>query len=299
MPKDNRSIILIAGPTASGKSALALKMARERGGMVINADSMQVYRELHVLTARPSAAEEGEAPHRLYGYVAGAQAHSVSHWLADVEAALAEAEYLGLCPIIVGGTGLYFKALTEGLSPVPPIPDDVRQHWRAEARRDPARLYETLRERDPDMAKRLAPGDAQRITRAVEVIDATGISLAEWQGRPGRPLVDITSCERLLVVRPREDLHRRCDERFDAMMASGALDEVRALMQLGLSPDLPVMRALGVAPLAAYLDGACSHEEAVARAKTETRQYVKRQETWTRKFMADWWCIDGNSNIIA
>jgi tRNA dimethylallyltransferase len=288
MPKDLHTAVLIAGPTASGKSALALDLARERGGMIINADSMQVYRDLRVLTARPTAEEESQVPHRLYGHVAADDAYSVSRWLSDVEAALDEAGRLRLCPMVVGGTGLYFKALTEGLSPVPAVPADVRARWRSEAERDSAGLYETLRGRDPIMASRLSPGDAQRITRALEVIDATGVSLAEWQGRPGRPLVAIDRCERMLVVRPRQDLHQRCDQRFDAMMAAGALDEVRALLKLGLPSELPVMRALGVPALAAHLAGRVSLDEAVAQAKTETRRYVKRQETWARKFMGGW-----------
>lgn len=264
--------------------------------MIVNADSMQVYRELRVLTARPSVDEEQVAPHRLYGHVPAAEAYSVSRWLRDVEAAIADATRQGLCPIIVGGTGLYFKALTEGLSPVPPIPDEVRERWRVEAQRDPVQLYEALRGRDPAMATRLSPSDAQRITRALEVIDATGVSLAEWQGRPGRPIIEISACERLLVARPRNDLHRRCDQRFDAMIATGVLDEVRALMQLDLPSDLPAMRAVGVAPLAAHLEGMLSFDEAVARAKAATRQYVKRQETWARKFMADWRAVRLNGN---
>jgi tRNA dimethylallyltransferase len=291
MPKDLHTAVLIAGPTASGKSALALDLARERGGVIINADSMQVYRDLRVLTARPTAEEESQVPHRLYGHVAAGDAYSVSRWLSDVEAALDEAERLGLCPIVVGGTGLYFKALTEGLSPVPAVPAEVRARWRSEAERDPAGLHETLRRRDPVMASRLSPADAQRIARALEVIDATGVSLAEWQCRPGRPLVAIDRCERMLVVRPRQELHQRCDRRFDAMMAAGALDEVRALLKLGLSSELPVMRALGVPALAAYLAGRLSLDEAVAQAKTETRRYVKRQQTWARKFMGDWTAI--------
>ncbi|MGD9804778.1 MAG: tRNA (adenosine(37)-N6)-dimethylallyltransferase MiaA [Hyphomicrobiaceae bacterium] len=280
--------ILIAGPTASGKSALALDLARQRGGVIINADSMQVYRELRILTARPSEHEERSAPHRLYGHVSAADAYSVTRWLADVETALAEARDLGLCPIIVGGTGLYFKALTEGLSPVPPVPSEVRERWRAEARERPEHLHEMLRQRDPIMAQRLGGSDVQRITRALEVIDATGASLAEWQSRPGDPLVRAETCERVLVVRPRAELHSRCDRRFDEMMAMGALDEVRALGQMNLPSELPAMRALGVAPLMAHLGGHLTLAEAVERAKTETRQYVKRQETWVRKFMRDW-----------
>jgi len=295
MSKSTRPVILIAGPTASGKSALALALARERGGVIINADSMQVYRELRVLTARPSEDDEQEAPHWLYGHVSADDAYSVSRWLADVGMALADAQREGLCPIVVGGTGLYFKALTEGLSPVPPIPADVRERWREAARRDPMQLYDTLRQRDPAMAARLPATDTQRITRALEVIDATGLSLAEWHGRRGRPLLDGMACERLLVTRSRQELYERCDRRFEAMIVAGALGEVKALAALGLSPDLPAMRALGVAPLLAHLQGALSIDEAVARGQAETRQYVKRQETWARKFMADWSLANANT----
>jgi tRNA dimethylallyltransferase len=288
MPSYAASVILIAGPTASGKSALALDLARARDGVIINADSMQVYDSLRILTARPSAEDERQAPHRLYGHVPPSVAYSVSRWLEDVAAVLEEARAAGRTAIVVGGTGLYFKALTEGLSPVPPVPAEVRLTWRARAREAPGLLHGMLRTRDPGMADRLAPGDLQRITRALEVIDATGRSLADWQRQGGAPLVVPGSCERILVTRPREELRARCDLRFDRMMAEGALDEVSALMQLGLSPELPALRALGVAALAAHLAGTIPLADAVARGKAETRQYVKRQETWARKHMQDW-----------
>ena len=281
--------ILIAGPTASGKSALALERAEACGGVVINADSMQVYAELSILSARPSAQDEARAPHRLYGHVPASEAYSVARWLEDVARVLAEATASGRRPIIVGGTGLYFQALTEGLSPLPPIPADLREHWRRLSQQvEPAALHAMLRDRDPVMADRLSPSDAQRITRALEVLEATGRSLAEWQMVRARPLVDLTSAECWLVSRPRGELHRRCDQRFDLMMQAGALQEVSALMQLRLPPTLPAMRALGVRPLAAHLEGWLPLEVAVARAKVETRQYVKRQETWARRYMADW-----------
>ncbi|MGE0768361.1 MAG: tRNA (adenosine(37)-N6)-dimethylallyltransferase MiaA [Hyphomicrobiaceae bacterium] len=288
MSTTNPVAVLISGPTASGKSAAALDLARERASVIINADSMQVYRELRILTARPSTADEKRAPHRLYGHVAASDAYSVSQWLADVGVAIRDAQHLGQCPIIVGGTGLYFKALTEGLSPVPAIPDEVRSRWREEARRHPAGLHEALRQRDPVMAARLAASDAQRLTRALEVVDATGVSLAEWQSRPGCPLLPADRCEKWLVVRSRDDLRQRCNRRFDEMMEMGALDEVRALMQLNVSRELPAMQALGVGPLIGHIEGRLTRDEAVARAKAETRQYVKRQVTWSRKFMADW-----------
>ena len=174
--------ILIAGPTASGKSALALELAERHGGVVINADSMQVYAELPILSARPTGEDEAQAPHRLYGHVSARVPYSVARWLEDVAAVLAEAIADGRRPILVGGTGLYFKALTEGLSPLPKVPADIRARWRETAQRSaPEMLYELLRKRDPAMAHRLAPGDVQRVTRALEVIDATGRSLADWQ----------------------------------------------------------------------------------------------------------------------
>lgn len=281
--------ILIAGPTASGKSALALELAEACGGVVINADSMQVYAELGILSARPSDEDEARAPHRLYGHVPASEPYSVARWLEDVAHVVAEAEASGRRPIIVGGTGLYFQALTEGLSPLPPISADIRQHWRSQSQQvQPEALHAMLRERDPVMADRLAPSDAQRVTRALEVVEATGRSLAEWQKVRTRPLVDRASAECWLVSRPREELHRRCDQRFDLMIQAGALQEVQALMQLGLPAGLPAMRALGVQPLAAHLAGRLALDEAVARAKAETRQYVKRQETWARRYMADW-----------
>ncbi len=278
--------ILIAGPTASGKSALALQLARERNGVVVNADSMQVYRELRIITARPSSDEEAQAPHRLYGHVAASEAYSVARWLADVRGVLAEIMDAGQTPIIAGGTGLYFKALLEGLSPIPEIPAPVREHWRAEARTLGAKeLHTLLAARDPVMAARLSPNDTQRLTRALEVLDATGRSLSDWQAVPGEPVLHLEATERHLIDHPREVLHARCDARFDAMMAMGALDEVRALAVLHLDPSLPAMQALGVRPLLRHLAGEIDLADAVAAGKLETRQYVKRQATWMRRFM--------------
>ena len=281
--------LLIAGPTASGKSALALEVARRDGGLVINADSMQVYRELPVLTARPSPDDETAAPHRLYGHVASAEGYSVARWLEDVARALDEAARSERRPIVVGGTGLYFKALSEGLSPVPPIPDEVRLHWRRMAAElPPGALHAELARRDADLARRLAPGDIQRVTRALEVVEATGQSLSVWQSHLGQPLIATNEAECVVVAVPRDELHRRCDRRFDQMMAAGALDEVRALLRLAVPADRPAMRALGVRPLARHLAGEVSLDEAIAMSKVETRQYVKRQETWLARFMSDW-----------
>jgi tRNA dimethylallyltransferase len=293
MRKTPASPILIAGPTASGKSALALQLAERHDGIVINADSMQVYGELHILTARPGADETGRVPHRLYGHVRAREPYSVARWLEDVTVALAEAAEAGARPIIVGGTGLYFKALTEGLSPVPTISPEVRQRWReAAVRAVPGELHAELAARDPVMAGRLDPGDSQRIVRALEVLEDTGRSLADWQTVPGRPLVAAADATRILVSLPRTELHQRCDQRFDLMIASGALEEVRSILALGLAADAPAMRALGVGSLAGHLQGTLSLEEAVARAKAETRQYVKRQQTWARRHMTDWLSSD-------
>lgn len=284
-----RAPILIAGPTASGKSTLALALAERLGGTIINADAMQVYRELRVLTARPGETDTQRVPHRLYGHVPGAEAYSAARFAAEAGAAIAEAQQAGRAPIIVGGTGLYFMALTEGLSPIPPVPDDIRSHWRSRAAEiGPAALHAELAARDPVMAARLRPTDPQRLVRALEVLDATGVSLAEWQAKPGEPVVHVEEGRAFVVSRDRDDLFARCDARFDAMLAEGALDEVRALLQLGLSRDLPVMRALGVAPLADQIAGATTPAAAAEAAKTETRRYAKRQITWLKRNMMSW-----------
>jgi tRNA dimethylallyltransferase len=285
--------ILIAGPTASGKSALALALAERLGGTVINADAMQVYRELRVLTARPDADDERRAPHRLYGHVPGAEAYSAARYAAEARAAIAAAEEAGSLPIVVGGTGLYFKALTEGLSPIPPIPDEIRARWRACAGEEgAAALHAILAERDPEMAARLRPTDPQRLVRALEVLEATGTSLARWQEEPGEPVVRVEDGRAVVVAPERDVLRQRIDARFDRMMAHGAVEEVRALLQLALSPELPVMRALGVGPLARLIAGEASPAEAAEAAKAETRQYAKRQLTWLRRNMNAWKWID-------
>lgn len=285
--------ILIAGPTASGKSALALALAERLGGTVINADAMQVYRELRVLTARPDADDERRAPHRLYGHVPGAEAYSAARYAAEARAAIAAAEEAGSLPIVVGGTGLYFKALTEGLSPIPPIPDEIRARWRACAGEEgAAALHAILAERDPEMAARLRPTDPQRLVRALEVLEATGTSLARWQEEPGEPVVRVEDGRAVVVAPERDVLRQRIDARFDRMMAHGAVEEVRALLQLALSPELPVMRALGVGPLARLIAGEASPAEAGEAAKAETRQYAKRQLTWLRRNMNAWKLVD-------
>ncbi len=281
--------ILIAGPTASGKSALALALGERLNGAVINADSMQVYAELNILTARPSAADLARAPHRLFGHVPAAEAYSVGRWLADVARELAAARELSRVPIIVGGTGLYLYALLHGLTPVPDIALPVRTHWRAEAERlGPEALHAVLAARDPVMAGRLRPSDPQRVTRALEVLDGSGRSLADWARETGVPLLGEASVVRAVLMPEREDLYARCDRRFDLMLAAGALAEVEALLALSLVTEKPAMRALGVRPLVAHLRGELTLAAAAAQAKAETRHYAKRQTTWIRGRMADW-----------
>lgn len=287
-PRQARTI-LIAGPTASGKSALAMELARRLDGVIVNADSMQVYRELRILTARPSVEDEREVPHRLYGHVSGATAYSTGDWLQDAASALADIRASAKRAIVVGGTGLYFKALLDGLSPIPSVPADVRAHWRQEAKQlGAADLHEELQKRDPVMAARLRPTDTQRLTRALEVLSATGRSLAHWHDLPRQPVLDVTKTVRLLVNPGRAVLDRRCEERFDAMIAAGALEEVSALRSLQLSADLPIMKALGVTALTQYLVGALPLPEAAALAKSQTRAYVKRQLTWLKRNMTSW-----------
>jgi len=281
--------ILIAGPTAGGKSAIAARLARELGGIVINADSMQVYRDLRILTARPTAEEDVDVPHALYGFVDGRDAYSAGRYAADAAAAIREARERGLRPIIVGGTGLYFKALLDGLSPMPAVPDEVRARWRAEAASAaPGELHGKLRARDPQMAERLAPGDTQRIVRALEVIDTSGVSLLEWQQSPREPVLREADTIRLVVSPAREELYRRIERRFEAMMGEGALNEVSRLAALGLDPTLPIMNALGLHPLLRHVRGELERKEAIGEAQTETHQYAKRQLTWARNNMITW-----------
>ena len=281
--------ILIAGPTASGKSALALKLAEKLGGTIVNADSMQVYRDLRIITARPSAEEEARAPHRLYGHVDAAVNYSVGRWCVDVQAALAETKREGRVPIVVGGTGLYFKALTQGLAAVPPTPAEVRAAVRARLEAEGASaLHAELARRDPAMAARLKPGDRTRVARALEVLESTGRSLAEWQ-REGMPaILNPEHAAKIFLVPDRAELHRRIDARFDDMLAAGALAEVQALDARGLDPLLPAMKAHGVPWLRRHLRGEITLETAAAGAKQDTRRYTKRQLTWFRHQMPGW-----------
>ena len=280
--------ILIAGQTASGKSALAVELARQHDGIIINADSMQVYRQLHILTARPTEKEMQGVEHRLYGHIEAWTAYSVGQWLQDVERELTRARQKKKRPVIVGGTGLYFKALLEGLSPVPDISEKIRDEWRSRALDPSFDLHTALQERDPTMAERLRPSDRQRLARALEVFEETGKSLLHWQNQPEKPLLDPDRTEKICLQIDRPTLYERCDRRFDQMMQNGALEEVKNLLALNLPTTLPAMRALGVPPLAACLQGKITKEEAVERAKTQTRQFAKRQNTWLKSNMISW-----------
>jgi tRNA dimethylallyltransferase len=287
MPRS--TAILIAGPTASGKSALAIALAEKLGGVIVNADSMQVYRDLRIITARPMPQEEARVPHRLYGHVDAAENYSVGRWCRDVGAALAEIAAEGRVPILVGGTGLYFKALTSGLAAVPPIPADIRSHVRGRLQSEGiAPLYAELMQCDPATAHRLMPLDRLRITRALEVMLATGRSLTDWH-RDGQPaLVEAARAAKLFLTCERKQLVARIDQRFAAMLEAGALNEVRALEARQLDPLLPAMKAHGVPLLIRHLKGEISLDEAAAGAVMDTRRYAKRQVTWFRNQMKDW-----------
>jgi tRNA dimethylallyltransferase len=281
--------VLIAGPTASGKSALALGLAAQLGGVVINADSMQVYRDLRIITARPTPAEEARVPHRLYGHVDAAENYSVGRWLNDAQATLGEAQRGGRLPIVVGGTGLYFKALTQGLTAIPPIPADIRAAVRGRLETEgPVALHAELSGRDPASGQRIRPSDGVRIVRALEVIEATGRSIADWHRDRMKPAVDPGRTVKVFLDVARDALYRRIDARFDAMLAAGALDEVRALSARNLDPRLPAMKAHGVPWLIRHLAGEISLSEAAAEAKKDTRHYTKRQLTWFRHQLPDW-----------
>lgn len=285
-----KDAVLIAGPTASGKSSLALDLARQMGGVVVNADSMQVYSVLSVITARPTADDMTAAPHMLYGHVHPSQAYSTGHWLRDVGRIVREGGPAGRPAIFVGGTGLYFRTLTQGLAPMPDVPEAVRRYWRERMEAEGSEgLHRLLEERDRQAAGSIRPSDGQRIVRALEVLDSSGRSICAWQAESTPPLVDEGSA-RLFAIEPdRALLKQRIEERFDRMVEAGALDEVRALEALRLDPAMPAMKAIGVRELGAALRGELSLDEAIARAKAATRQYAKRQATWFRHQLGPAW----------
>ena len=285
-------MVIIAGPTASGKSALALALAAQYGGTIINADSQQIYRDLKILSARPDAAAEARAPHRLYGFLDAAERFSVARWrelaLAEIAAAIAG----GRLPIVVGGTGLYIRALMHGLAPVPDIPPEIRAEAVELYRRIGGVAFrDALARLDPAAAACFPAGDRTRLTRAYEVVRATGRPIAEWQERAASPAPFRFAT--LLLNPPRAALYAACDARFAAMIAAGALDEARALMARGLDPGLPAMKAVGVPELMRHLRGEMILEAAIAAAQQATRRYAKRQVTWFRHQLdADLTCTE-------
>jgi tRNA dimethylallyltransferase len=281
--------ILIAGPTASGKSALALVLAEELGGTIINADSMQVYRDLRIITARPSAGDEARAPHLLYGHVDAAGSYSVGRWCVDAAAALTAVERAGRLPIVVGGTGLYFKVLTQGLAAIPPVPPAIRAAVRNRlVEQGSAALHAELAARDPATAQRLMARDRARTARALEVVLATGRSITDWQREGMQPALDSGRAVKIFLEVERSELFRRIDARFDAMLAAGALEEVRALAARRLDPALPAMKAHGVPWLIQHLNAEITLPEATEQAKRDTRRYTKRQASWFRHQLPDW-----------
>ncbi|WP_144753008.1 MULTISPECIES: tRNA (adenosine(37)-N6)-dimethylallyltransferase MiaA [Bartonella] len=283
-----RTITLIAGPTASGKSKLALQMAQEKNALIINTDSMQVYDVLNILTARPRATDTAIVPHYLYGHVNPAVNYSVGQWLSDVEKLLVT--FTSRSIIFVGGTGLYFRALLEGISQIPHVPDIVRQKWRLLLDKEGvASLYRQLLQIDAVVAEKISSQDGQRIVRALEVYEATGEKLSWWQKQKTTPLIASHCAKKILLMPPRSLLYERIHKRLDSMIERGALEEVMAIKKLMLSPSLPAMKAIGIPEFMAYLDGYRSFENALEAVKTQTRRYAKRQMTWFRhQFDEEW-----------
>lgn len=287
-PEGDRQPVLIGGPTASGKSALALAVAERDRGLVINADALQVYARWRVLTARPDDAEIARAPHALYGHVE-ADRYSAGDWLRDVAAVLAKARAAGLRPVIVGGTGLYFTALTRGLAPVPAVPPEIRE--RADALRADGQLdalSSELERRDPETWAAIDRQNPMRIQRAWEVLEATGRGLADWHRDTGPPVVSPAEAVRIVVNPPVAALNAHIAARLSAMVEGGALHEVRAALARGWNPSLPANRAIGAAELAAFINGDSSLTDSLEAASQATRQLAKRQRTWFRNRMADW-----------
>lgn len=289
---DKHRAVLIAGPTASGKSALALEIARRTGGAVVNADSMQLYDGLSIVTARPDAEDLAEAPHHLYGCIPPDRAYSTGEWVRAVAALLEELETDGRLPVIVGGTGLYFKALTEGFAEIPEIPQETRARCRQLAEDGGIEVVRAeLAAGDPVAAESLA--DLQRLTRALEVVEATGRTLASWQEEgQADPVLPLDQTLPLVLAPPRPWLHARIEQRVRLMLDTGAIGEVEAFLARGLDPVLPAMRAIGVKETAALYRGDVPVEETIEAMTVATRQYAKRQETWFRNQMADWYRLD-------
>ncbi|MEI2296500.1 tRNA (adenosine(37)-N6)-dimethylallyltransferase MiaA [Ensifer sp. MJa1] len=282
--------ILITGPTASGKSALAVELARRHGGVVVNADSMQVYDTLRLLTARPDEADMAGIEHCLYGHVPAASAYSTGAWVREAEALVARLKTEGRLPVFVGGTGLYFKALTGGLSDMPEIPAAIRERLRERLKLEgPEGLYRELETSDPETAATLRAGDGQRIVRALEVVEATGRPIRFFQKQSGPVIVDPDRSQKYVVLPQRKLLHERINRRFEMMLAGGAIGEVEALLALDLPAEMPVMKAIGVSQIASLLKGEIGKAEVIETASAATRQYAKRQMTWFRNQLDESW----------
>lgn len=287
----NRSITLIAGPTASGKSDFAINLARESGSVIINADSMQVYDVLRVITARPSDEDIRHAPHYLYGHINPAFRYSTGQWLKDVKKLL---DSLPAIPLIfVGGTGLYFKGLLEGMAEIPSIPSENKLKWQQKIENEGIKnLYAMLMEVDEALAQRLNPNDNQRIIRGLEVFETTGRTLTWWQKKTTKPLIENKNIKKILLLPKREDVYSRIEKRFDQMVENGALNEVRRLVELKLDPTLPAMKAIGVPEFINVLNEKETLNTAIEKAKTQTRRYAKRQMTWFRNQFDQSWEIN-------
>lgn len=288
--------LVIAGPTGAGKSALALRVAEAAGGVIINADATQLYRDLRVLTARPTSEEEARVPHRLYGLLDGAVAASAARWAEWARNEVRHASAAGRLPVLVGGTGLYLRTLIEGIAPVPEIPDAVRAEVRL---LQPAAAYAALERADCEAAEKLAPNDWQRVARALEVVRATGKPLTEWQQQRTGGMADEVAFEGFVVEIGRDCLAERLDARLVRMVEGEALEEVERLLARELAPELPVMKALGVAPLAEHLRGERNLASAIAAAQAQTRQYAKRQRTWFRHQAPAWTRLPPDASVAA
>jgi tRNA dimethylallyltransferase len=287
-----QTVLLILGPTASGKTTYAIDAAIKHNGEVINMDSMQVYRDLHLLTARPSAQETERVPHHLFGHVDGAITFSTGAWLEAAHSAIVDCQARGKRPILVGGTGLYAHALTQGLVPTPPVPAEVRANTRRLVSDDLKGAYARLLTVDPKSARQIEPKDGVRIARALEVFEATGRPLSVWHQDPHPPLLAAGTWEGVALMPQREVLYQRIESRFEQMMEDGALNEAHALYQRGLDPSLPIMKAVGMPSLIDFFEEQCGYEAAVARAILDSRHYAKRQMTWIRNRAAAWKVID-------
>ena len=294
----SKSLILLAGPTASGKSRLAMTLAKTFDAEIINADAMQIYKDLRILSARPSRQDEAEVPHHLYGFAPAEEAFSAGAWRRAALSAVEAIEGRGKTPLIVGGSGLYFRALTEGLARIPDVPRDLREALRKEMEeKGAAVLYQRLLALDPDLAARIPQSDSQRILRGLEVVEASGVPLSVWQKDTEKPSLSRRVIALALMPR-REDIYARCDARVPHMIKAGALAELSALLARRLSPSLPIMKALGVSTLSLHLQGRISLEDATHRLAQETRRYARRQITWIRHQMTDWRVLETPSEII-